>query len=222
MGRGVAFTAWGKAVEGVEGLSGEFDRLRKFQSALAMGFPSAESGKEEDEQEIQTSHVVFFHLARSWTSYFATVLNHHPKHFRIHSTSLFRDYFCLNPIARGIFSASTILFFTCVGFDTISTMIDGTRNPAKDIPFGLVNTMPITTARYVTYIAYTHMMSLWVAAILEPKILKFSAGAGMHDREQRRHHVGVSDLSKVAGLGGDGDEDMVMPFNAQKATIYFS
>ncbi|KAK8965832.1 Cationic amino acid transporter 1 [Platanthera guangdongensis] len=46
---------------------------------------------------------------------------------------------------RGIFSTSTILFFTYVGFNTISTMIEGTRNPEKDIPFGLVNTMSITT-----------------------------------------------------------------------------
>ncbi|KAK8951923.1 Cationic amino acid transporter 1 [Platanthera zijinensis] len=165
------------------------------------------SSSKQDELEIQTLPALFFRLARSWTSYFATLLNHHPKHFHIHSTSLSADYSRLNPIAwvviiapvyffavistegtsclnniasivhmsvivfvviagltkantrilapftslgrREIFSASAVLFFTHVDFDAISTMKEGTRiNPAKDIPFGHVNIMSITTVGY--------------------------------------------------------------------------
>ncbi|KAI0501352.1 hypothetical protein KFK09_016297 [Dendrobium nobile] len=144
-------------------------------------------------------------VARSWTSYFATLLNHHPNDFRIHATSLAADYSRLDPIAcvviavvcivavvstkgtsrfnyiasivhlaiilfiiiagltkanthnltpftpfgtRGIFSASAVLFFAYVGFDAVSTMAEETKNPAKDIPIGLVGAMSITTACY--------------------------------------------------------------------------
>ncbi|KAL5205310.1 hypothetical protein ABZP36_033519 [Zizania latifolia] len=145
-------------------------------------------------------------VARSWTSYFATLLNHHPNDFRIHAASLSDDYSRLDPIAvvvitlicifavvstkgssrfnyvlsivhlavivfiigaglskaklsnltadfapfgaRGIFAASAVLFFAYIGFDAVSTMAEETKNPAKDIPIGLVGAMTFTTAVY--------------------------------------------------------------------------
>ncbi|CAA2967685.1 Cationic amino acid transporter 1 [Olea europaea subsp. europaea] len=50
--------------------------------------------------------------------------------------------------ARGIFKSSAVLFFAYVGFDAVSTMAEETKNPAKDIPIGLVGSMVITTALY--------------------------------------------------------------------------
>ncbi|KAF0902661.1 hypothetical protein E2562_018289 [Oryza meyeriana var. granulata] len=144
-------------------------------------------------------------VARAWTSYFATLLNHHPNDFRIHAASLSADYSRLDPIAvvvialvcafavlstkgssrfnyvlsivhvavilfiivagltkadtanmrdfmpygpRGIFAASAVLFFAYVGFDAVSTMAEETKNPARDIPIGLVGAMALTTALY--------------------------------------------------------------------------
>ncbi|RLM99410.1 cationic amino acid transporter 1-like [Panicum miliaceum] len=145
-------------------------------------------------------------VARSWTSYFATLLDHHPNDFRVHVPSLSEDYSRLDPIAvavvlliclfavlstkgssrfnyvlsivhlvvivfivvagltrakaanltadfapfgaRGIFAASAVLFFAYIGFDAVSTMAEETRNPARDIPIGLVGAMTLTTAVY--------------------------------------------------------------------------
>ncbi|KAG6530049.1 cationic amino acid transporter 1-like [Zingiber officinale] len=144
-------------------------------------------------------------VARSWTSYFATLLNHQPNDFLIHATALASDYSHLDPIAvvviaivclvaavstkgtsrfnyiasilhvvvilfvivagltkakssnlddffhfgaRGIFHASAVLFFAYVGFDAVSTMAEETKNPARDIPIGLVCSMSITTLAY--------------------------------------------------------------------------
>ncbi|XP_010905430.1 cationic amino acid transporter 1-like [Elaeis guineensis] len=144
-------------------------------------------------------------VARSWTSYFATLLNHAPNDFRIHATALADDYNRLDPIAvvvisviciaavlstkgtsrfnyiasiihlavilfiiiagltkanaanytpfapygvRGIFSASAVLFFAYIGFDAVSTMAEETKNPAKDVPIGLVGSMAIVTLAY--------------------------------------------------------------------------
>ncbi|KAF5736371.1 Amino acid transporter 1 [Tripterygium wilfordii] len=144
-------------------------------------------------------------VARSWTSYFATLCNHQPDDFRIIAHSLPEDYGHLDPIAvgvasiiavlavlstkgssrfnyiasifhiavilfiiiagltkadtknyrdftpygtRGIFKASAVLFFAYVGFDAVSTMAEETKNPARDIPIGLVGSMVITTVCY--------------------------------------------------------------------------
>ncbi|CAN6323201.1 unnamed protein product [Urochloa humidicola] len=144
-------------------------------------------------------------VARAWTSYFATLLNHKPSDFRIHASSLSADYSELDPIAvvvialvcvfavastkgtsrfnyvlsivhiaviifiivagltkadtanmrdfmpygvRGIFSGSAVLFFAYIGFDAVSTMAEETKNPARDIPIGLVGAMALTTALY--------------------------------------------------------------------------
>ncbi|KAJ1294419.1 hypothetical protein BS78_01G144900 [Paspalum vaginatum] len=144
-------------------------------------------------------------VARAWTSYFATLLNHQPSDFRIHASSLSADYSELDPIAvvvialvcvfaalstkgtsrfnyvlsivhiaviifiivagltkadpanmrdfmpfgvRGIFTASAVLFFAYIGFDAVSTMAEETKNPARDIPIGLVGAMTLTTALY--------------------------------------------------------------------------
>ncbi|KAI3941818.1 hypothetical protein MKW92_037089 [Papaver armeniacum] len=124
-------------------------------------------------------------VARSWTSYFATLLNHKPEDFRIIVHSLPDDYGHLDPVAvgitmiicvlavkstkgssrfnyiasiihvifcsfgaRGVFKASSVLFFAYVGFDAISTMAEETKNPGRDIPIGLVASMVITTVAY--------------------------------------------------------------------------
>ncbi|KAK6254186.1 hypothetical protein QUC31_015906 [Theobroma cacao] len=144
-------------------------------------------------------------VARSWTSYFATLCNHQPEDFRIIVHSMPADYGHLDPIAvvvvsvicvlavlstkgssrfnyiasvihvivilfiiiagftkadpknysdftpfgvRGIFKSSAVLFFAYVGFDAVSTMAEETKNPARDIPIGLVGSMVITTTAY--------------------------------------------------------------------------
>nr|GLL30122.1 cationic amino acid transporter 1-like isoform X1 [Ipomoea trifida] len=49
---------------------------------------------------------------------------------------------------RGVFKAAAVLFFAYVGFDAVSTMAEETKNPARDIPIGLVGSMVITTTVY--------------------------------------------------------------------------
>ncbi|KAJ8631393.1 hypothetical protein MRB53_024716 [Persea americana] len=146
-------------------------------------------------------------VARAWTSYFATLLNHRPDDFRIIVSNglLAQDYNHLDPLAsavsmiicvgvvfstkgssrfnyiasilhiivillviiagltqansanysnfapfgvRGIFKASAVLFFAYISFDAVSTMAEETKNPAKDIPIGLVGAMSIVTTVY--------------------------------------------------------------------------
>ncbi|KAI3815981.1 hypothetical protein L1987_15665 [Smallanthus sonchifolius] len=144
-------------------------------------------------------------VARSWTSYFATLCNHDPNDFRINVTSLTEGYNHLDPIAvvvsliicviasfsmkgssrfnsiatimyltlmvfmlvggftkantsnfqpftpfgmRGVLKASSVLFFAYVGFDGVATLGEETKNPARDIPVGLVGSMMIVITIY--------------------------------------------------------------------------
>ncbi|KAJ8546542.1 hypothetical protein K7X08_032616 [Anisodus acutangulus] len=144
-------------------------------------------------------------MARSWTSYFATLCDHQPDDFRIVVNSLAEGYNRLDPIAigvclivsiiackstkassrinyiasvvhvlillfiiiaglihadtknftpfmpfgpRGVFKASAVLFFAYTGFDAVSTMAEETKNPARDIPIGLVGSVLLTTVLY--------------------------------------------------------------------------
>lgn len=56
-------------------------------------------------------------LSRSWTSYFATLLNHKPNDFRVHVSSLPEDYSRLDPIAVVVCSAVCV----AVAFSTKAT-----------------------------------------------------------------------------------------------------
>ncbi|VFQ85457.1 unnamed protein product [Cuscuta campestris] len=145
-------------------------------------------------------------VARSWTSYLATLFNRDPQSLLIRADALAEGYNRLDPIAvvvcfviciiailstkgssrlnyiasfvhmivivfiivvglvksnpdnfarpfmpfgpRGVFKAAAVLYFAYVGFDAVSTMAEETKNPAKDIPIGLVGSMVITTTIY--------------------------------------------------------------------------
>ena len=49
---------------------------------------------------------------------------------------------------HGIFKASAVIFFAYLGFDSVATMAEETKNPGRDIPIGLVGSMVITTILY--------------------------------------------------------------------------
>jgi APA family basic amino acid/polyamine antiporter len=57
-----------------------------------------------------------------------------------------------------VFAASAVLFFAYVGFDAVSTMAEETRDPARDIPAGLVGAMAVTTAAYCALAATLCLM----------------------------------------------------------------
>ncbi|KAL5731659.1 catalase A [Ranunculus cassubicifolius] len=173
-------------------------------------------------------------VARSWTSYFATLLNHSPDNFRINVSSLPENYSHLDPIAvlvslvigaaasfstkasskfnyvctilhvgivifiiiaglskanfanitdsfapygaRGVFTASAVLFFAYIGFDGVATLAEETKNPARDIPIGLLGSMIFTIVVYCL-LAFTlcSMQSYTAIDINAPYSVAFEA-----------------------------------------------
>lgn len=48
-----------------------------------------------------------------------------------------------------IFAAAAIMFFAYIGFDSVSTTAEETRNPKKDLPRGILGSLAITTVLYI-------------------------------------------------------------------------
>ena len=59
----------------------------------------------------------------------------------------------LHPFApsgfAGVLSGGAIIFFTYIGFDSVSTAAEEAKNPQKDIPFGIITSLIICTILYV-------------------------------------------------------------------------
>ena len=49
----------------------------------------------------------------------------------------------------GVMTGSALIFFAYIGFDAITTVAEETKNPKKDMPFGIIGAMIITTLFYI-------------------------------------------------------------------------
>jgi APA family basic amino acid/polyamine antiporter len=49
----------------------------------------------------------------------------------------------------GIGSAAAIIFFSYIGFDAVSTAAEEAQNPGRDMPFGIIMSLAITTLLYI-------------------------------------------------------------------------
>jgi APA family basic amino acid/polyamine antiporter len=49
----------------------------------------------------------------------------------------------------GVLAGGAIIFFTYIGFDSVSTASEEARNPQKDIPFGIIASLIVCTVLYV-------------------------------------------------------------------------
>jgi APA family basic amino acid/polyamine antiporter len=50
---------------------------------------------------------------------------------------------------KGISAAAAIIFFSYIGFDAVSTAAEEAKNPAKDMPFGIIMSLVICTVLYI-------------------------------------------------------------------------
>jgi APA family basic amino acid/polyamine antiporter len=50
----------------------------------------------------------------------------------------------------GVMTGAAIVFFTYIGFDSVSTAAEECRNPQRDLPFGIIVSLVVCTVLYVT------------------------------------------------------------------------
>jgi len=51
---------------------------------------------------------------------------------------------------QGVLTGGAIVFFTYIGFDSVSTAAEECKNPQKDVPFGIITSLVICATLYVT------------------------------------------------------------------------
>jgi basic amino acid/polyamine antiporter, APA family len=81
--------------------------------------------------------------------------------------------------AAGISAAAAIIFFSYIGFDAVSTAAEETRNPAKDMPFGIIMSLVITTILYIAISVVMTGMAPWkTLGTAEPMITALQYASG--------------------------------------------
>jgi basic amino acid/polyamine antiporter, APA family len=61
----------------------------------------------------------------------------------------------------GTFTGAAVVFFAYIGFDAVSTVAEETRNPARDLPIGIIASLIICTVLYVIVAAVFTGMVPW-------------------------------------------------------------
>ncbi|MDE3172795.1 MAG: amino acid permease [Gemmatimonadota bacterium] len=79
----------------------------------------------------------------------------------------------------GISAAAAIIFFSYIGFDAVSTAAEETRDPPRDMPFGIIMSLIICTVLYIAISIVMTGMAPWKSlGTAEPMItaLRFAQG----------------------------------------------
>jgi len=61
----------------------------------------------------------------------------------------------------GILTGGSIIFFTYIGFDSVSTAAEETRNPQRDLPIGIIATLVICTLLYISVVVVLTGLVPW-------------------------------------------------------------
>ena len=80
---------------------------------------------------------------------------------------------------KGISAGAAIIFFSYIGFDAVSTASEEAKDPARDMPFGIIASLIICTVLYVILSVVMTGMAPWnTLGTAEPMItaLQFSGG----------------------------------------------
>ena len=71
--------------------------------------------------------------------------------------------------AGGILRGASIIFFAYIGFDMVSTSAEETRNPARDLPLGIIGSLLVCTVLYILVTAVlTGMVSYTQLNVASP------------------------------------------------------
>ncbi|HEX3868322.1 MAG TPA: amino acid permease, partial [Gemmatimonadaceae bacterium] len=79
----------------------------------------------------------------------------------------------------GISAAAAIIFFSYIGFDAVSTAAEETKDPPKDMPFGIIMSLVVTTILYIAISIVMTGMAPWKQlGTAEPMITALQYASG--------------------------------------------
>jgi len=112
---------------------------------------------------------------------------------------------------KGISSAAAIIFFAYIGFDAVSTAAEETRNPKRDMPFGIIASLIICTVLYIAVAVVLTGMAPWNTLGNEEPLAKVFTDRGM------TWAAGVVALGAVIAT-----TSALVPYQAGQPRIFFA
>src|SRR5215471_4176847 len=99
----------------------------------------------------------------------------------------------------GTFAAAAVVFFAYIGFDAVSTVAEETKNPARDLPIGIIASLIICTILYIAVAAvFTGAVSFDVLATWSKADLDRSLSKALtHVAPQARWQGGIIAFGSV-------------------------
>jgi basic amino acid/polyamine antiporter, APA family len=119
----------------------------------------------------------------------------------------------------GTFAAAAVVFFAYIGFDAVSTVAEETKNPARDLPVGIIASLVICTVLYIAVAAvFTGAVSFdvlhtWSKADLDRSLSK----ALTHVAPQARWQGGIIAFGSVVAHTA-----VLLVFQLGQPRIFFS
>jgi APA family basic amino acid/polyamine antiporter len=117
---------------------------------------------------------------------------------------------------KGITSAAAIIFFAYIGFDAVSTAAEETRDPRKDMPFGIIASLVICTALYIGVALVMTGMTPWNQLGTPEPMLSALSGASGNARLVTVSRIIVA-LGAVAAM-----TSVLLVFQLGQPRIFFS
>jgi len=113
----------------------------------------------------------------------------------------------------GIFTGAGVIFFAYIGFDALSTAAQETKNPARDMPIGILGSLAICTVLYVAVAAV-------LTGIVNYKELNVSAPIALAIDRAGDSLIWLRPLVKIGALAGLSSVVLVMLMGQPR--IFFS
>ena len=112
----------------------------------------------------------------------------------------------------GILTGGSIIFFTYIGFDAVSTAAEETKNPQRDLPIGIIATLVVCTLLYISVVVVLTGIVPW-------KTLVDDAAPVVNT--MRRLHFGNVELAVLFGALM-GMISSLLVFQLGQARIWFA
>lgn len=75
---------------------------------------------------------------------------------------------------NGIITGAAMVFFSYIGFDSVTTLAEEVKNPKRDVPIGIISTLLVSTGLYIGTAMVVTGMTAWVCMSDTPFIDAFS------------------------------------------------
>jgi len=119
----------------------------------------------------------------------------------------------------GTLAGAAVVFFAYIGFDAVSTVAEETKNPAKDLPFGIIASLIICTVFYVLVAA------VFTGAMPYPELVKRLATEQAEPLTMALNHVAPNArwASAVVAFGSVvAHTAVLLVFQLGQPRIFFS